>query len=58
MSREAIVAWQQLSTSEEIKWENSSLILMIGIFQGEMELIRWLSRGLMISMDVDTVVYG
>lgn len=34
-----------------------SLALMIGIFQEEMELIRRLSRGLMIIMDVDSVVY-
>lgn len=39
-------------------YSRRSLTLMIGIFQGEMELIRRLSGGLMISMDVDSVVYG
>lgn len=33
------------------------LALMIGIFQGEMELIRRLSGGLMITVDVDSLVY-
>ena len=39
-------------------YSKRSLTLMIGIFLGEIELIRQLSRGLMISMDVDTDVYG